>query len=500
MLRFSARKTPFRGRPVSQPKQAEAATESPGADPIARPVPAGTLIALIGIAVTSVVMGGRTSSEVARSAAIGVGLSLGVSVLADLQVGLRNLVRADLLALFAFYFLTLFEFLFPHPEFDQLLEPELARSAVVICLWGYVGLLVGRHLSQGTKQPLQRLLTQPVARGWLIGIFWFCFFMGFAHMLLAVNFNVFEMVHFFLTPRFTQPWGRGRLGDWKALFYELQMLLNLVPPMAGIMFARRKSYHPVELFLVGAGVLFVLFYGFTTGTRNLFHTFVITFVIGYAFADESKSRRNLITIGVIGVFLVLVSTVLMLEFRQVGLQEYMAGRRWSTESAKRSLSVDLNLYSIACLARVFPRDHAFIGLEVPYLALIRPIPRALWPGKPEGMSLSIEDAVGAGEGWTVAASFAGEAYMSGGIPGVLIASLAFGYLTAWWNRLASRRNSQFGILVYASGFFAAVISMRSLFVWTTALLPTLAAIIGGQFLIVRKIEERKSRLPGKLPS
>jgi hypothetical protein len=36
-----------------------------------------------------------------------------------------------------------------------------------------------------------------------------------------------------------------------------------------------------------------------------------------------------------------------------------------------------------------------------------------------------------------------------------------------------------GILIYASGFFAAVISMRSMLVFTTALLPTIAAILLG---------------------
>jgi hypothetical protein len=124
-------------------------------------------------------------------------------------------------------------------------------------------------------------------------------------------------------------------------------------------------------------------------------------------------------------------------------------------------------------------------LEVPYLALIRPIPRAVWPGKPEGMSTSIEDAVGAGAGWTVAATFAGEAYMSGGILAVIGTGLFFGFLTAWWNRLSSPQNSQFGILIYASGFFCAVISMRSLFFFTTALLPTLTAIVAGRFLLAK---------------
>ena len=54
-------------------------------------------------------------------------------------------------------------------------------------------------------------------------------------------------------------------------------------------------------------------------------------------------------------------------------------------------------------------------------------------------------------------------------------ALGFGALTGWWSHLASAQNSELGILIYSSGFFATVISMRSLFVFTTALLPTVAA-------------------------
>ena len=126
----------------------------------------------------------------------------------------------------------------------------------------------------------------------------------------------------------------------------------------------------------------------------------------------------------------------------------------------------------------------YLGLEVPYLALIRPIPRALWKGKPEGLSSSIEHALGEFSGSiTISASFAGEAYMAGGFFGVLLCALFFGAINGWWSHLMGPKNSELGILIYASGFFAAVISMRSLFTYTTALLPTVAAIVGTGYLV-----------------
>ena len=61
---------------------------------------------------------------------------------------------------------------------------------------------------------------------------------------------------------------------------------------------------------------------------------------------------------------------------------------------------------------------------------------------------------------TVAASFAGEAYMAGGMIAVLACGIFFGAATGWWSHLSSPKNSEMGLLIYASGFFAAVISMR----------------------------------------
>ena len=170
----------------------------------------------------------------------------------------------------------------------------------------------------------------------------------------------------------------------------------------------------------------------------------------------------------------------MTKFREFGLKEYLQGGVIDVEPMSNGeiLSVDLNLFPMSRLAEVFPERHAYLGFEIIYQALIRPIPRAIWKGKPEGMSVSIEDAVGA-EGWTVAASFAGEAYMSGGYIAVFLIAAGFSWLAAWWNLLVSEDNSQLGVLIYASGFFSVVISMRSMLVFTTAILPTLAAFAAG---------------------
>src|SRR5687768_626809 len=106
------KKSPARPGPKPAPPASTAAGTVEEA-PVSRSNVVGTLLALFGIMITAFTMEGAQPSSLARFAAIGVAISLGISVLADLRHGVRNVIRADVMALAAFYFLTLFEFLFP---------------------------------------------------------------------------------------------------------------------------------------------------------------------------------------------------------------------------------------------------------------------------------------------------------------------------------------------------------------------------------------------------
>lgn len=456
----------------------------------------GTVLFLVGALITAMTLKGGQPSEIAHYAAVGIGLSLLASILVDLRAGFLNLIRADLMAILALYFLTLFEFLFKQEDFDMEAGADFTRKAIMACIIGFCGLVIGRHLLNARKHPLSQLFFSPLPGGFLIFAFWSFIFIGSLHMLIAVDFNPLMVFHYMIGPRFTQPWGRDRFGDWKALLVELSLFFYLIPPIAGIIIARRKKFTRLHVYSAVTGLVMVLFYAFCGGTRNVFLSYLVTFLIGYAFALPPSRKKELVFLSGFCAALMLAATVLMLQFRDIGLKNYVQGgyRAYLVHADEESLFIDYNLYSISRLVEVFPNQHRYLGFEVPYLALIRPIPRALWSGKPEGMSISMEDSMGV-DGMTVAASFVGEAYMSGGLIAVFLAGLFFGAVTGWWGHLASPRNSEMGILIYSSGFFAAVISMRSLFVFTTALLPTIASIVAGMFVVKKILPALKQFLP-----
>jgi hypothetical protein len=454
----------------------------------------GSILCLVGLGATALFLHGKTPEDVARFGAVGVLFSLAASMAVDMRRGIQNLVRTDLIALMALYFLTLAEFLGREEGYNALASMDSTRLATLACICAYAGMIVGRHLIPPTKKhPLQSLFVQPAPRSLLFGMFWVCFFIGFLNMLISVDFNPYMMVLYFIQPRFWQPWSRGTLGDWKAMLYETSMILYLIPPLGGILLARRQKYPGFEVFLVMLGVLFTLFYGFSSGTRNIFATYLVTFMIGYAFAANRRRTKEIALMAICCAVALVVSTKMMLDFRDVGLEDYILGGYYKgTEEAgltqpkdpEPTLDVDNNLYAISRMVEYFPAHHAYTGMEIPYLALIHPIPRVFWPTKPEGMSISVEDIFGA-NGWTVATSVVGEEYIMHGFLAVFLMSVFFGACCAWWNLLASPKNSEFGILIYASGFFSAVITMRSMNWFSTALLPTLAGLVIGYVFLVK---------------
>jgi hypothetical protein len=169
----------------------------------------------------------------------------------------------------------------------------------------------------------------------------------------------------------------------------------------------------------------------------------------------------------------------MLEFRTVGLAQI------SSTEAPRSFYVDLNIVNIARLTDKFPNVFDYLGFEIPINAVIRPIPRVLWPDKPNGLSVPIETALDAGEGLTLSCTYVGEAYMAGGYLGVLIISIILGAAAEKWNRVGANSSNQFMQLVYVSGFLGAAIAMRSMLSMMPLMLPTLALWIIGRLWLPR---------------
>ena len=99
-----------------------------------------TMVIIVGLLLTALLLPSDSASAVFSIAAVGVAISLGVATAVELTVGARNIIRVDLLILWALYGLTLLEFLIPQPQIGSVVAPASAVNATHAVLVGFAGL------------------------------------------------------------------------------------------------------------------------------------------------------------------------------------------------------------------------------------------------------------------------------------------------------------------------------------------------------------------------
>jgi hypothetical protein len=429
-----------------------------------------TALILCGLAITAVALPIDTATNIFAFAAVGVGLTLSVGTWLEVRSDIRRLIRVDILMLWVLYGLTLFEFLFSQPGVNGFILPETATSGTYAVLLGFAGIATGRNLVPIRQWPVRASSYADLGPAAIFAVFMVVSLVGYLHILLAVNFDPFEMLRQMELPRFAQSWSRGKYGNAYSLIFELGMLIYVIPPAAGLIYARRNDFSTVQKVVVTAVLALTLWYGFATGTRNVFASYLITFVGAYCLIKPGIKMREVLLLGTLSFIFLIIASSYMLVFRKAGLENFSFAN-----GEFEGVYFDHNIVNVSSLTLVFPSQYEFLGVEIPYNALIRPIPRVLWPGKPEGLSVSIEEALGISRNsGTLSCTFVGEAYMAGGFIAVLIFGLILGVGAALWNRVGEKANSPFSRLIYISGFVCAAIAMRSMLSMVPLMLPTLA--------------------------
>jgi hypothetical protein len=424
----------------------------------------------LGLAITYLLLPEGGPVAIYRTAAIGAALAIGLGIFLETR-GVRSLVRVDFLMLVALFGLTLVEFFFPQEAVETMVTAQSATNGVEALFIGFYGLIIGRNFAPRSRSVGASAALQPWSSATLFRIYVVLLCLGYLYMLAAVGFDPVKLVNQMLAPRFSQPWARGQFGGWRELVGEFSGSLRyLIPAVAGSALATPSRFTLSQKAIIVLGLAFTLFFGFSSGTRNVFCTYLITFIMSYVLLKRDITWKRVIILSSVAVGLLYLAAYYMLQFRNTGLEDYVSGGYQMAGYKGGTLFIDNNLPVISLLTNVFPKKIAYLGSELVSFAIVHPIPRALWPGKPEGLSVSTADALGM-RGLSVSSTFVGEAYMMGGYSAILAMGLLFGWLGGWWNRFGSGLRSNVGVMVYASGCYAAAISMRSILWTTVAMLP-----------------------------
>ena len=468
-----------------------------------QPNPLGTLVILVACLISyAISFVDALPSEIATRVSLIWIVAIFISFLAELKAGLRNLIRVDIFALLSLYFFIYFEFLFPQSGFDALVSQSDTAKAIQLTLFGLGAIVIGRHIGPESYKSLRfigNIQMQP--RDFLL-LFSGAFILAHLPQWVAVGFNPFAWLGDLLKPRFSQSWSRGKYGDLSTLLHELQLIGYVLPPIGGVILARWREYSKFAVFLVGAGLLVLWFVAFAEGTRYVFGIKLAGFLGGYMIVQKKLRFWRVVTLSWIVAATFIVLADMMLDFRGIGLGQYVEEGRYrpayqkfeeqygnspGAQDEENSYFVDYNLWRISQMVAAFPALYDYIGWNMPFVALTKPIPRAFWPGKPMDLKVGLEEAIGA-SGYTIAVTWIGEAYVAGGIPWIVAIGLLIGIFCRYWNQLAEYMHSTFPLIVFASGFYAVLLLMRSLMFFTTALLPSIALVLMG--LLIYKNRSR----------
>jgi oligosaccharide repeat unit polymerase len=430
-----------------------------------------TFILLVSLALAPFLsLGAVNAEQIFRNTSLVVFVGLILALGIEATAGVRNLIRVDLFMLSVLFLLTFFEFLLPQENISNLITMEAATNAIDATLIGFAGLTIGRHAFRA-RRPMPRNVNFQASPRLTVTLLLTSAFLGYLYMLIAVRFDITELIYQMTKPRFTQPWTRGRLGSISTLLNEFGLLKYLIAPLSAAILAQRKHYKKWHLTVALLLLALLIFESFAGGTRYVLLTHLITFAVTFALLIPKLKLRKIIFLISPLLAVIYFSVLYLPEIRKIGLQNFDLAT-----SQTQTLFVDMNLVNIALLTDVFPDYQQFLLLEIPFIAAVRPIPRAVWPGKPEGLTVGIEEALGVSNR-TLSATFVGELWMSGGYWAVLFGALIFGALGAAWNRKAAVARTNIDIIYFAVGLFPAGLCMRSFMSVFPALLPILALAI-----------------------
>ena len=280
------------------------------------------------------------------------------------------------------------------------------------------------------------------------------------------DFNPVEMFVHLGSDRWSAPWARETLGGWNSFIDHLDYFGYLLPTLTTLLAIRsRRPTIPVVL-AIALSATITAFLAQSGGRR------VIGVVLGAAIIcwvlEQQKLKLKQIIITLFSVVIVLGIMQWMLEFRGTGFQAINQKEKFQYSY----LHVDDNFLRLAQTITLVPNYYPYVYHQQIIFALVRPIPRALWEGKPVDPGFDLPAALGI-EGISYSYSVIGDWYICAGYIGVFFGGLIYGGLGRMVGQLLARNAQSSNSLVYslcAMALFAGFRSMLELVLMSYAIL------------------------------
>lgn len=314
---------------------------------------------------------------------------------------------------------------------------------------------------------------------------WVFFGLGIFKYAFACQFNPLTMLHYLGQNRWSAPWVRGQLGSWDAFLDHMSYFGYLLPTLT-VLLALRSRWLNYKVIVSILFTLIMAVFLAQGGSRRItgviFGAAIIVWIL-----EQKKVHFKQLIILIFSILILLSSMQFLLEYRGIGYKAFFSDE--IEQNQYEYLHVDDNFLRLAQIINIVPKRHPYIYEKQIIYTLVRPIPRALWPDKPQDSGFDLAQAVGK-EGVSLSSSVIGELYLSAGWIGVLFGGWVYGRLASMVSRLLLEVAESWSssAIIYglsAMTLFAGVRSMLDLVLMSYALLA---------WIIVSKLLLKKQKL------
>lgn len=384
----------------------------------------------------------------------GMILAMGIVIVPVLRAvtGAATMTNAESFVAFGFVFWLLLDLIQGAYALDEA-RPESLRLALVAIGVSAAAMWIGT-MARPWRVP--RWIGDALSRPLDVNVVWaavpICFVLGMFNFVYSVDFDIPRMFSYVGEQRWAMPWNRGQLGGWDTFRDQTQYFGYVLPSLTAVLIARRGLRHPQTLFAIACSAIVLLFLS-TGGGRRIVAAPMGAALIVWLQLNPGQRVRNAVVVAA-GAALMAWTAQFMLNVRSAGYEAYL-----ERGSEYDYLHVDDNFLRLAQVIEIVPARRNFVGSQQVVFALVRPVPRVLWPGKPVSPGFDLPTEVGM-KGLSLSTSIIGEWYLSWGWLAVIFGGWFHGRLAAIANTM--RTGARSNPIVYGLLVMVLMAGMRSM--------------------------------------
>jgi oligosaccharide repeat unit polymerase len=288
------------------------------------------------------------------------------------------------------------------------------------------------------------------------------FLLGISKFAAATDFNMIAMFRHIGSGRWDAPWARGQLGGWDAFLDHLQYFGYLTAVLT-VVVGRRMGWRNWRTILGALMSVVMALFLVQSGSRRVIGVVVGMALVFWILGQDSGLKVKHAAAATVTVIALLVAMQIMLQYRNVGLTVALSDPSVENEALPPNeyVHVDDNFYRLCQVIQLIPNTHPYVYQGYLMYALVRPIPRVLWPDKPVDAGFDLTRAVGDQE-VSYSCSVIGELYMSLGFLGIAIGGWLYGRLAALANGVLTQSAGLGAVVIYSIGAMALFSGTRSM--------------------------------------